>query len=120
MPIPSDIRAIDLMLSVPGEDTSAWYEFMKPLFLDEDSRRVFKMPAEYMFKDIPNVEGQSDYIAYTVGQMDAHGVERAMVSIGGPATLNEEACNAHPDRFFASYNANPIAAWTRYATSNGW
>lgn len=31
MAMPTDIKVIDLMLSVPGEDNSQWYEFMKPL-----------------------------------------------------------------------------------------
>ncbi len=38
MAMPSDIKIIDLMLNVPGEDNSGWYEFMKPLLLDEQSR----------------------------------------------------------------------------------
>ena len=49
---PEGIQAIDLMLNIPGEDNSSWYEFMKPLFLDEESRKVFKMPAQYMFRNI--------------------------------------------------------------------
>ena len=48
--MPEGIKAIDLMLNIPGDDNSKWYEFMKPLFLDEQSKKVFKMPAQYMFK----------------------------------------------------------------------
>lgn len=31
MTMPANIKAIDLMASVPGDDSSQWYEFMKPL-----------------------------------------------------------------------------------------
>ena len=30
-----DVGVIDLTLNIPGEDVSAWYDFMKPLLLDE-------------------------------------------------------------------------------------
>ena len=53
MPFPARPRAIDLMLNVPGDDNRDWYDFMQPLFMDEDSRNFKKMPAEYMFRNIP-------------------------------------------------------------------
>jgi hypothetical protein len=37
---------IDLMLNIPGEDQRGWYEFMKPLLLDKQSREQFEMPAQ--------------------------------------------------------------------------
>jgi predicted TIM-barrel fold metal-dependent hydrolase len=101
------VGAIDLMLNVPGEDQRGWYEFMKPLFLDQDSRERFEMPAQYMFKDIPKVGPQDDYVAYTVAEMDRHGVARAMVGLDGTETPNAAAVKRHPDRFFGSYQANP-------------
>lgn len=104
------VGAIDLMLNVPGEDQRGWYEFMKPLFLDRDSRERFEMPAQYMFKDIPKVGAQDDYVAYTVAQMDRHGIARAMVGIDGPEaydTPNAQAIRRYPERFFGSYQANP-------------
>jgi len=54
---------------------------MKPLLLDKQSREQFEMPAQYLFKDLPKVGAQDDYIAYTVAQMDLYGIERAMVGI---------------------------------------
>jgi len=105
--MPADIGVIDLMLNIPGDDNSRWYEFMRPLFLDEDSRRHFEMPVQYMFKDIPVTGEQDDYIAYTLAQMDAHGVEQAMLGLGDVQGHNAVALSRHPDRFFASYEANP-------------
>ena len=107
MPIPTGLRAIDLMMNIPDGDPTAWYEFIKPLLLDEESRQVFRMPAEYMFKDIPQIGEQTDYIQYAVAEMDKWGIERAMLGISGPNSTNLEACRSHPDRFFPSYGANP-------------
>ena len=107
MPIPSGLKAIDLMMNIPDGDPSAWYEFIKPLLLDEESRKVFKMPAQYMFKDIPQIEDQKDYVEYAIAEMDKWGIEQAMLGISGPNSTNLEACRAYPDRFFPSYGANP-------------
>ena len=107
MTMPRGIGVIDLMLNVPGEDTSGWYDFMKPLFLDEESRKVFEMPVQYMFKDIPKTDKQADYVAYTVAQMDRFGIERAMLGVDDEAVPSKEALRRFPARFFASYHANP-------------
>jgi len=107
MPMPSGLKAIDLMMNIPDGDPTAWYEFIKPLLLDEESRKHFKMPAEYMFKDIPEIDDQKDYVGYAIREMDKWGIEQAMLGISGPNSTNLEACRKHPDRFFASYGANP-------------
>jgi len=107
MPMPSGLKAIDLMMNIPEGDPTAWYEFMKPLLLDEESRKVFKMPAQYMFKDIPEIDDQDDYVAYAIAEMDKWDIERSMLGISGPNSKNFEACQGHPDRFFPSYGANP-------------
>jgi predicted TIM-barrel fold metal-dependent hydrolase len=107
MPMPTGLKAIDLMMNIPDQDPSAWYEFMKPLLLDQDSRKVFKMPAQYMFKDIPQIGEQKDYVEYAIREMDKWGIERAMLGISGPNSTNLDACQRHPDRFFPSFGANP-------------
>lgn len=107
MAMPNDIKIIDLMLNVPGDDNSQWYDFMKPLLLDEESRMMFKMPAQYMFKDIPDSGSKEDYIAYTIEQMDKHNIERAMLGLDDHNEVAKEALRRYPERFFASYEANP-------------
>lgn len=107
MPMPRDVGVIDLMMNIPGGDRSAWYSFMKPLFRDRESRELFEMPAQYMFRGIPKTEGDRDWIAYTVEQMDKHGIERAMLGISEANPENLQAIERHPERFFGSYNANP-------------
>jgi predicted TIM-barrel fold metal-dependent hydrolase len=95
------------MMNIPDGDPSAWYEFIKPLLLDEESRKVFTMPAQYMFKDIPDIGEQKDYVQYAIGEMDKWGIQQAMLGISGPNSTNLEACRTYPDRFFPSYGANP-------------
>lgn len=107
MSYPSDIKVIDLMMNIPGDDNSQWYEFLKPLLLDAESRSAFKMPAQYMFKDIPQTGKQDDYIAYTVAKMDEFNIEKAMLGIRGDNEFNLQAIEKHPGRFFASIEANP-------------
>jgi len=106
MPVPKDIKVIDLMLSIPGEDNSSWYDFIKPLLMDQESRDMFKMPAQYMFKDIPEAGKQEDYIAYTVAEMDKYNIEKAMLGFMSPE-ISGQAIQQYPDRFFLSYEANP-------------
>ena len=67
MPINKDIFTVDLMLGIPEqEDRSDWYTFMEPLLRDEESKSMFKMPAQYMFKDIPETGSHDDFIQYTL------------------------------------------------------
>lgn len=106
MPMPADSKAIDLMMAIPGGGDRPAYEWLKPMLMDEESRNMFKMPAQYMFKDIPDTGNQEDLIAYTLGLMDKHGIEKAMLNVGKFGGLNETAVKNHPDRFFASYEAN--------------
>lgn len=107
MPMPDDIKIIDLMLSIPGEDNSVWYDFMKPLLMDEESHQLFKMPAQYMFKDIPQAGEREDYIQYTLEQMDKHNIERAMIGFDDTNEIAKLALKQYSERFFASYEANP-------------
>lgn len=105
MPMPTNIGVIDLMLGIPGSDSSNFYDWIKPLLMDRESHELFSMPAQYMFKDIPDTSKVDDCIGYTLAQMDKHGIERAMIDVGFSA-LHEQALREHPGRFFASYEAN--------------
>ena len=107
MPMPTGIGVIDLMLSIPTADTSQWYEFMKPLLRDRESREQFKMPAEYMFRNIPGFAPGADMLKLVVGEMDKHGIERAMLNVDDGAEASIRALKEYPERFFASYEVNP-------------
>jgi predicted TIM-barrel fold metal-dependent hydrolase len=105
--MPKEIAVIDLMMSIPTDDNTQWYEHLKPLLMDEESREAFRFPAQYMFRDVPKLGRQADYIAYTLEQMDKHNIERAMIWVNDMHSAGQEAARRHPDRFIACYEANP-------------
>ena len=108
MGYPKDIRIIDTMLGIPTHaDRSGWYDSFKPLLNDQQSRDMFKMPAQYMFKDIPeNTADVSDFVGWTIEQMDKHNIERAMVGFNEDDT-SRRAAKDYPDRFFFDVPCNP-------------
>lgn len=104
---PKDIGVIDLMLNIPEPDQTGWYKFLEPLLLDEESRTSMKMPAGYMFKNIPDISEEDDYIEACLREMDKHNVQQAMLGIPEEGELNKEAIRRFPERFFGSMAANP-------------
>jgi predicted TIM-barrel fold metal-dependent hydrolase len=108
MPFPADQKVIDLMLSIPvSEDNSEWYEAFKPLLRDAESRAMFKMPAQYMFKDIPKVGAVEDKVAWTLGHMDRHNITRAMIGFDERSEGAMTAYAKFRDRFFFDLPVNP-------------
>lgn len=107
MPMPSGIGVIDLMLELPTDDRGTWYDFMKPLLMDQESRELFKFPAEYMFKAVPTVRESDDYIGIALDEMDKYGIEKAMISVRFGNPLGGRALKEHPDRFIASFAVDP-------------
>ncbi len=107
MGIPDKTPVIDLCLNIPGADDSGWYEFMAPLLMDKESREAFKMPAQYMFKDIPSAPTTKDYIDHTIAEMNKHNIKLAMLDIDDENLVSQEAIKRYPDRFFTSFSLNP-------------
>ncbi len=108
MPMPSDVEVIDLMMAIPNNDTSDYYDFIKPLLMDEESRQQFQMPAEYMFKSLPQVGEHDDYAVYTLSKMDEFGIAKGMIGVDeGQYETQNQAVKDYPDRFIACYDANP-------------
>ena len=80
MAFPRDVKIVDLMMAIPVSETNEeWYQQFKPLLMDEESRQQFKMPAQYMFKDIPQLKASGDYVHFLVERMDRYGIEVALV-----------------------------------------
>jgi predicted TIM-barrel fold metal-dependent hydrolase len=108
MPFPTGQKVVDLMLAIPvSEDNSEWYEQFKPLLRDAESRAMFKMPVQYMFKDIPKAGPVADKVAWTLGHMDRFNIERAMI---GFDERSEGAMTAHArfrERFFFDLPVDP-------------
>jgi predicted TIM-barrel fold metal-dependent hydrolase len=107
MGMPSGVGVIDLMLQIPGPHSGGWYDFIKPLLMDEESRSSFAMPAQYMFKDLPEAANVSDFTAYTLELMDRHGIERAMIGVDFGDDQTRKALRDHRNRFFGSYHVEP-------------
>ena len=107
MAFPKDIGVIETMMGIPvQEDRSEWYESFRPLLNDQESRDAFKMPAQYMFKDIPETGKVDDFVAWTVEQMDKFNIEKAMIGFTEDET-SMKAYNNYPDRFFFDVPINP-------------
>jgi predicted TIM-barrel fold metal-dependent hydrolase len=102
---PNDVGVVDLMIGFPTADAHTRYDFLKAQLRDEESRRM-SFPAEYMFKNVPNlVDEGEDPVAATLAAMDRHGIALGLVGLGGDAT--ERALRDHPDRFVASLEVDP-------------
>ena len=108
MPMPKDIKAIDLMFGIPVSETNKeWYEAFKPLLLDKESQMMFKMPAQYMFRDIPPLEKMDNYVDFSVEQMDKFNIEKVMVGFYESSPSVKLARDKYPDRFIFEYGCNP-------------
>ena len=80
---------------------------MEPLLRDEESKSMFKMPAQYMFKDIPETGSHDDFIQYTIEQMDRFHINQAMIGFHESSEVKIEAAKNHTDRFFFDLPVNP-------------
>jgi predicted TIM-barrel fold metal-dependent hydrolase len=108
MGIPAGQKVIDLLLSIPtSDDNSEWYESFKPLLMDRQSRDMFKMPAQYMFKDIPKVGPVDDKISWTLSHMDRFNISQAMIGFDERSETLRSARERYGDRFLFSYQVNP-------------
>ena len=107
MPSPHDLGVIDLMLGIPEPgQKERWYDFLKPNLRDDESKGM-AFPAEYMFKEVPDDPTEGDVIAFTLDQMDAVGIDKALIGFGVEEGIQYRAIQSHPDRFLASIAVDP-------------
>ena len=86
MTMPTDIGAIDLMLSFPKANASKTYDYLRQTTRGDDSSTA-EFPAGYMFKDVPNkLDDEQDGVAVTLREMAKWGVDMGMCGIGSEAT----------------------------------
>ena len=108
MGMPEDIGIVDLMLGVISADDRVKYDFMKPLLRDDESREDFRFPAQYMFKEVPDApQNTSDYVQFTIDEMDKYGIQRAMLGISEGDSVSFEAHKRFPERFFFATGVDP-------------
>ena len=108
MGMPNDVPIIDTMIGFPSTDRREVYRFMADDLRDAESG-TFKMPAQYMFKDVPpEIDEGVDPVAVTLYTMDRFGVERGLVNVGNETREDpRRAVRNHPDRFLAALEVDP-------------
>ena len=105
MTMPTDIGAVDLMISFPVADHARTYDYLRPMLRDAGSGEM-EMPAEYMFKDIPNrLEQGDDPVDITLAEMDKWGVDIGLIGLG--REVMSGALRDHPDRFAGQPRGRP-------------
>ena len=68
MSYPDTVKIVDLMMGIPVSETNQeWYDSFMPMLKDKESIDQFKMPAQYMFRDVPLLEKTDDYVTFLVG-----------------------------------------------------
>jgi uncharacterized protein len=106
MTFPSEPRAFDAMLGVPS-NRGAWQETFGSLVRDTGSSDL-KHPAGYMFKDLPEVDGQVPYDVFMISEMDRWGVEAGLLPVTfADDDLGRDAVQKHPGRLHGSFAVDP-------------
>ncbi|HTO01362.1 MAG TPA: hypothetical protein VL068_11865, partial [Microthrixaceae bacterium] len=109
MGMPSDIRIIDTMIGFPSSNREEVYKFLAPALRDAESKDDFKMPAQYMFKDIPaDIDEGVDPVAVTLDNMNRYGVAQGLINVG--TTVRDEprrAIQDYQDRFLGLVDVDP-------------
>ncbi|MCU1399519.1 MAG: Amidohydrolase [Acidimicrobiales bacterium] len=99
---------VDLGIGFPHqsiEEKKATYDFFRPLLKDKQSREEFEFPAEYMFKDVPDVVSPDvDVVEWVVAKMDEFHIQQAMT---GMSEAGIRAKREHPGRFHLMCRADP-------------
>ncbi len=85
----------------------AAYESFKPLYRDKESRD-FAFPAQYMFKDIPNIDAiGDDPVGWAVKQMDRFNIEKALIGVNEFSDMHKVARDRFADRFVFDVPLDP-------------
>ena len=108
MGMPQGIGIIDTMMGTRSGASAAkqTYAFLQQGQLKDAGSAAMEMPAEYLFKQVPNQGEEPPQGAdLLLPEMDRWGVEQALVSVAGPEA--EQALQRHPDRFLASAEFDP-------------
>ncbi|MBK5222487.1 MAG: amidohydrolase family protein [Acidimicrobiia bacterium] len=108
MAIPTDLGIVDLGIGFPFqsiEEKMATYDFFRPLLKDQQSKEEFQFPAQYMFKDVPDViSPDEDPVQWIVQKMDAF---KIAVGVTGVSESGIRAKREHPGRFFLMGRVDP-------------
>jgi predicted TIM-barrel fold metal-dependent hydrolase len=105
MTMPTDIGAIDLMISFPKSNASKTYDYLRQTTHGDDASTA-EFPAGYMFKDVPNqLDEGDDGVDITIAEMDKWGVDIGMIGAGTETSVRAQ--KDHPGRFISSLEIDP-------------
>ncbi len=108
MTMPTDIGIVDLGIGFPFqsiEEKMKTYDFFRPLLKDAQSQKEFEFPAQYMFKDVPDViSPDEDPVQWIVDKMDAFNIE---MGVTGLSEYGIRAKREHPGRFHLMGSVDP-------------
>jgi uncharacterized protein len=109
MAMPAGIPIIDTMIGFAHRDVRARYSRMTSRMTDRESREELEFPAEFMFGDSPEkaLREVDDPVIATVEEMDRWGIERAVIPLLEPDSVEREAYARFPDRFIATHHIDP-------------
>ena len=107
MTFPREVPIVDTFLGIPRAEQSRVYDFLRPMLKDADSKERYAFPAEYMFKGVPKVGIEDDYVAYTLALMDRFGIRTALLGYDPSDPNTVRALRDHPTRFVAEYFVDP-------------
>jgi uncharacterized protein len=101
-----DIGIIDTMIGF-AQDPAALYGSLRAALREES--KAFEMPAQYMFRDVPNkaAAGEVDAVELTRQEMDRHGIATGLISVSAAPEVAERAFAAHPGRFVGAWTIDP-------------
>ena len=105
--MPDGVGVVDLMLGIPEPgNREQWYSFLRPMLRDAASAEM-AMPAQYLFRTIPEDPTDADMIAWTLDQMDGFGVHHALIGVSLEGGIQNDAVGRHPDRFSGCLHIDP-------------
>ena len=108
MSYPDTVKIVDLMMGIPVSETNQeWYDSFMPMLKDKESIDQFKMPAQYMFRDVPLLEKTDDYVTFLVGEMDKYNIDIAMVGYFEGSEAAAAAKKNFSDRFIFDFPVDP-------------
>ena len=105
MTFPTGIGVVDLMLGVPSKRDN-WAKDFGGLVRDKESLGL-KHGAGYMFKDLPTVDGEADFVSFLVAEMDRWGIEKGLLPVADGDEWGRRAVTEHPDRLYGFHMLDP-------------
>jgi len=108
MPMPDGLRVIDTHVNIPwSQHDDARYGAFRGLQRDRESLENFKMPAQYMFRAIPDLgDDSSTYVGRVLEAMDKHAVAVALIPAADALTY-PEIVRDHAERFIFQSAVDP-------------